>query len=218
MTTLGRPRLYAILLGGFAFFAVLIAGVGVLGTLSYTVAQRSREFAVRSALGARRTDLIRMVIGQGLIVGGAGVAAGLVVRRVDGARHRQPAVRRPPVRRGDVRPGAADRPARDAGGELRAGAAGLEDRPAQRVTSFVNEAARGIAAIGCDPRRRRHPLGLCFADVALVPVRRGGFTSRRSRCRDARRTASRPAGCRRRTGRARLLRHRPRWPGLRSSR
>jgi ABC-type antimicrobial peptide transport system permease subunit len=78
MTSLARPRLYAILLGGFAFFAVLIVAVGLLGTLSYTVAQRSRELAVRAALGAGRADLIGMVIKQGLAVSLLGVALGLL--------------------------------------------------------------------------------------------------------------------------------------------
>ncbi|HJR58041.1 MAG TPA: ABC transporter permease [Vicinamibacterales bacterium] len=77
MTSLARPRLYAILLGGFAGFAVMIAAVGLLGTLSYTVAQRSRELAVRAALGARPADLIRLVITQGLGVSAVGVAVGL---------------------------------------------------------------------------------------------------------------------------------------------
>jgi putative ABC transport system permease protein len=85
LASLARPRLYALLLGGFAFFAVLVAGVGVLGTLSFTVAQRSRELAVRAALGARAADLVQLVLRQGLIVAGAGiivgVAAGLVAAR-----------------------------------------------------------------------------------------------------------------------------------------
>jgi predicted lysophospholipase L1 biosynthesis ABC-type transport system permease subunit len=77
LATIARPRLYAILLGGFAFFAVLVAGVGVLGTLSFTVAQRSRELAVRAALGARAADLLRRVLRQGLFVGVSGIVVGL---------------------------------------------------------------------------------------------------------------------------------------------
>ena len=79
LASLARPRLYAILLGGFAFFAVLVAAVGVLGTLSFTVAQRSRELAVRAALGARGVNLVSLVVRQGLIVGVAGIAAGVTI-------------------------------------------------------------------------------------------------------------------------------------------
>jgi predicted permease len=77
LTTLARPRLYAILLGGFAAFALAIAAVGLFGVLSYGVAQRSREFAVRSALGARQADIVGLVVRQGLAVIGAGLIAGL---------------------------------------------------------------------------------------------------------------------------------------------
>ena len=78
LTSLARPRLYAILLGGFAAFALLVATVGLFGVLSYTVAQRSRELAVRAALGARQIDIVRVVLSQGLAVTGAGLAAGLL--------------------------------------------------------------------------------------------------------------------------------------------
>jgi predicted permease len=77
LASLAKPRLYAILLGGFALFALLVAGVGLLGTLSFAVAQRSREFAVRAAVGARGVDLVRLVVRQALVVGLAGVCGGL---------------------------------------------------------------------------------------------------------------------------------------------
>ena len=78
LTTLARPRLYAIVLGAFAAFALAIAGVGLFGVLSYTLAQRSRELAVRAALGARPADIMGLVLQQGLLVTIAGLAAGLV--------------------------------------------------------------------------------------------------------------------------------------------
>jgi putative ABC transport system permease protein len=74
---LARPRLYAVLLAGFAVCALLIAGVGLFGVLSYTVAQRSREIAVRSALGASPQAVVRLVVRQGLTVTVAGIATGL---------------------------------------------------------------------------------------------------------------------------------------------
>jgi len=75
---LARPRLYAILLGGFAAFALIVAGVGLFGVLSYVVAQRSRELALRIALGARQIDIVKEVLRQGMAVATMGLAAGLL--------------------------------------------------------------------------------------------------------------------------------------------
>lgn len=77
--TLSAPRLYAVLLGTFAAFALAIAGVGLFGVLSYTVAQRAREIGVRSALGAQVRDIVRLVVGQSMAMAGAGVLVGLTV-------------------------------------------------------------------------------------------------------------------------------------------
>lgn len=73
------PRwLNQVLLGSFAVLALLLAGIGLYGVLSYTVERRSREFGVRLALGARQADVIRLVVRQGLVLACAGVAAGTV--------------------------------------------------------------------------------------------------------------------------------------------
>lgn len=78
LTSIARPRLYAILLGGFALFALVVAAVGLFGVLSYGVAQRSRELAVRAAVGARPADIVRLVLGHTLAVTGIGLVAGLL--------------------------------------------------------------------------------------------------------------------------------------------
>jgi ABC-type antimicrobial peptide transport system permease subunit len=71
------------LMGGFAVIAILISAIGLYAVISYSVAQRTREFGVRMALGAEPRGLLRMVLGQGLrltAVGGAvGFAAALAV-------------------------------------------------------------------------------------------------------------------------------------------
>jgi predicted permease len=75
---LARPRLYAVVLGGFAAFSVIVAGVGLFGVLSYVVSQRSRELALRMALGAQQMDVIRLVFRQGMVITVIGLGAGLL--------------------------------------------------------------------------------------------------------------------------------------------
>lgn len=76
--SLANPRLYASLLGAFALFALLIAGVGLFGVLSYSVALRRREIGVRSALGAQVRDIVALVVRQALAIAGSGLIAGLL--------------------------------------------------------------------------------------------------------------------------------------------
>lgn len=66
------------IMSAFASLAVLLATIGLFGVITYMVRQRRREIGIRAALGARPIDIQRMVVGQGLRVSLAGVAAGLV--------------------------------------------------------------------------------------------------------------------------------------------
>jgi len=75
---LARPRLYSTVLAAFAGLTLLVAAVGLFGVLSYSVMQRSREMAVRAALGASPSRLLRLVVVQGLTMTALGLAAGLV--------------------------------------------------------------------------------------------------------------------------------------------
>ncbi len=72
------PRIFNLaLLGCFAVTAVLIALIGVYGLMAYTVEQRTREVGIRMALGARRDQVVRMIVRQGMGIALAGTIVGL---------------------------------------------------------------------------------------------------------------------------------------------
>jgi len=75
--SISEPRFYVVLLGAFAATALFLAALGLFGVMSYAVAQRTRELAVRMALGARQQELRRMVLREALGFGSLGLALGL---------------------------------------------------------------------------------------------------------------------------------------------
>ena len=76
--TLGSRRFAMLLLTGFAALAMVLASIGLYGVMSYTVSQRSRELGVRLALGAATSDVLGLVLRQGVTLALAGVGVGLV--------------------------------------------------------------------------------------------------------------------------------------------
>jgi predicted permease len=75
--TLGRERLMATLSGGFGFLAGLLATLGLYGVIAYMVARRRNEIGVRIALGADRANVIRLVLREGILLLGVGLAVGI---------------------------------------------------------------------------------------------------------------------------------------------
>jgi ABC-type antimicrobial peptide transport system permease subunit len=79
----GKPllpaRLGAILVGAFGILGLALAAVGVYGVVSYSVSQRTQELGLRTALGAQRSDVLKLVLRQGLGLALVGVSIGLVL-------------------------------------------------------------------------------------------------------------------------------------------
>jgi putative ABC transport system permease protein len=75
--SIARRRFNMMLLGIFASVALLLAGVGIFGVMNYSVTQRTHEIGIRMALGAQQRDVLKMIVGQGMILALVGVAAGL---------------------------------------------------------------------------------------------------------------------------------------------
>jgi putative ABC transport system permease protein len=77
-TSIAQRKFNMTLLAVFAFLAVILAAVGIYGVMSYNVAQNTREIGIRLALGAQPGDVLKLILGQGLLLASLGVAAGLV--------------------------------------------------------------------------------------------------------------------------------------------
>ena len=77
--SLARRRFAMLSLGLFAGFALLLAVIGIYGVMSYGVAQRTSELGIRLALGARRLDVLRLILAAGLKLALMGIALGVVI-------------------------------------------------------------------------------------------------------------------------------------------
>jgi putative ABC transport system permease protein len=72
-----QPRFTTALLGGLSLTALILAIVGIYGVIAYSVGERVQEMGIRMALGARRGDILRLVLRQGLMLAAIGIAIGL---------------------------------------------------------------------------------------------------------------------------------------------
>jgi len=76
-STVTEPRFYTWLLTGFAAVALLLAAVGIYGTISFSVARRAREIGIRMAFGAAGRHVSRLILKQGAVLAGMGLVIGL---------------------------------------------------------------------------------------------------------------------------------------------
>jgi putative ABC transport system permease protein len=76
-TALARPRFMSTLIAAFGALALLLSIVGVYGVMAYSVAQRTREIAIRTALGATKASVVKLVLSKAMWLAAAGVVAGL---------------------------------------------------------------------------------------------------------------------------------------------
>ena len=77
--SVARQNFNMLLLSIFAAIALLLAAIGIYGLMSYSVEQRTQEIGIRMALGAGSADMLRMVMKQGMMLAGIGVAVGLAI-------------------------------------------------------------------------------------------------------------------------------------------
>src|SRR5215813_1352248 len=71
-------RFVMLLLSMFAALAMLLAGIGLYGVMSYSTAQRTREIGIRMALGAHKQDVVKLVVAQGMTLTLIGIALGMI--------------------------------------------------------------------------------------------------------------------------------------------
>ena len=137
-----QPRFTTYLLGGLSATAFLLSMVGIYGVIAYSVAERTQEMGIRIALGADGRDILRLVLGHGLLLAGTGIAIGLaaafaLTRLMSSLLYHVSVTDPVDVYRG---PGAVR--GGGAGGELSSGAAGHARGPGDRVAGGVRRHPR----------------------------------------------------------------------------
>ena len=199
---MATERFQMTILGVFAAIGLLLAAAGVYGLIAYSVAQRTREFGIRMALGATRQRILASVIREGFGLALAGVVAGHGRGLLCDARPAHLRLAGQHSRSGDVRRRRAAAPGRVLRGEHRAGdarrAAGSGRRAARVIPLPIDALVPDILAV----IRERRALVLTAApgrgqDDARAAGACRGRSGHRAAAAPRRRAVDRPAHCRR---------------------
>jgi ABC-type antimicrobial peptide transport system permease subunit len=171
----GRQTFKMPLLSVFAGVALILAALGIYGTLSYSVEQRSQEIGIRMALGAEGADLRKMVIRQGMSLAGLGILLGLAGAVALSRLITTLLFGRLPQRPGQLRRDRRAPGARRFPGHLAPGSPRHTGRPARRATPRVTRARyanrRGTAFAIFSNTRSSVRRGAAVIDRALRQVR-----------------------------------------------
>ena len=138
-SAVAQPRVYLILIGLFAATAVLLAAIGIYGVLMHAVSQRTREIGIRLALGARRGEVVGMVVRQALVLSLTGLVLGLALAAASGRFVSTLLFGIQPIDLVTLRVRDRGAVSRRASGELPAGAASVAHRSGQGTSLRVND-------------------------------------------------------------------------------
>ena len=146
--TINQEITFAELCSGFAMLALVIACVGLYGTVSYNVARRTGEIGIRMALGAQRGVVVRMVLREVLVLAAVGLAIGVALALGHVEIGGIVSVRNEAQRSAGARGSGGDSAGRRASGRLCTGEEGIADRSDGRAALRITDAATSVVYNG----------------------------------------------------------------------